>query len=457
MPINPNIPLSVKPSRLGELALQFVNQRNQNQRADKQLALQNRSADRQDQALQLQAQRAQQANELSQKAELRQNRLLQIQEDSNTRKQVEVSRTNSLRDVGNIYQNTIEPMIKSDQGDPTRAMSAIDEIISGGQASPETVAALQGAKQQFQQDPANAVRVMKGIVRQAQSEKLIGLPETGEQINYNIRGQENDEPRGGAVNTRGQIVDSITRRVVPNAYKSPTSSNVSTGPLTKSGKNKAILEDTDLRISVKQNVTNIKDLKDLVARPEFSGGLTGDGIRLANSAVRQMSQLSGLISPIKGGKFDEDSAEKNLSKENLSKFRQAAITGDEHESSVSELSFIIAKSLNPDGKISDADVRQARVILGDGADVISRVNALEKLENRLVRNYNISGRTKREMGVLGDFKPLSIEGILNPDSIQHLEQNNAQPTQSVTQPTPQPDDAGFSIADEIINLQNSGK
>lgn len=409
MPIDASIPLRVKSSRLGELALQFAQTRNQ--------------------------------NKLAQRAENRQNRLLQIQEESSQRKDAERSRQNSLRDVANIYQSTIEPMIEQDGGNIARAMQAVDQFIEQNPDNMPTISALEGVKQQFQQDPASGIKIMQNMVRQARSEKLIGQLPKGDQVNILIRGKEDDGIRSAVENERGQLVDPRSFNLIPGAYKAPRQTETQEGPLTKSGKNKAILEDTDLRISVEQNITNIDDLKGLIARPEFVGGLTGDGLRVANSAIQQMRQLAGIASPIKDGKFDESAAGKDLSPENLSKFRQAAITGDEQKSAVSELSFIIAKSLNPDGKISDADVRQAEVILGGGADVVSRKNALDKLSNRLIRNYNISRRIKGEAGVLpGKFNPLSIDGILNkttdPASAPQSEQSF--------------DEVGKSVAEDIL-------
>ena len=156
-----------------------------------------------------------------------------------------------------------------------------------------------------------------------------------------------------------------------------------TGDLSSSGKNKLTLLGIEGEQGVRNNVREIGNLMDTVASKDFVGGLTGDAIQSLNSARQQVTQLfggenylteDGKINP---SAFAEDST-----------MRAKAIKGEVAESQTLELAFIIAKSLNPDGKISDADVRQAGQILGDSADPKSRYALLSKVQKRIVDRYN---------------------------------------------------------------------
>lgn len=182
-----------------------------------------------------------------------------------------------------------------------------------------------------------------------------------------------------------------------------------TGELTKSGMNKIKVDQMEAETAVKQNVANIQPIVDMIASDEFVGGTSGQVVQGVNSAVAQYRQLTGQDSVIgPGGEIDESEIE--MSEETTNRFRRAAQTGDRIDSAILELAFLRAKSLNPDGKISDADVRAAEKILGTGADKSVRIQLLRDLQERMVRNYNIAQRVRAK--ALGqEFTPIKLEDI----------------------------------------------
>ena len=153
------------------------------------------------------------------------------------------------------------------------------------------------------------------------------------------------------------------------------------------------------------NIRDIDSLIETVSSPDFLGGNLGNAVQALNSARSQATQVFG------GEDYLTDDGKVNPKAfKTDSKFRKMAITGNLAESQTLELAFILAKSLNPDGKISDADVRQAGKILGDSADPKVRKKLLDNVKKRIIARYNsdqsvIARRQKKP------FTPLTIEGL----------------------------------------------
>lgn len=213
-------------------------------------------------------------------------------------------------------------------------------------------------------------------------------------------------------NEQGQIVDAVSGKHLPNAFKAPTKTETRTGPLTKSGKNKLALSGIEGEQNVRNNVRNIGELIKTVASPDFLGGNLGNAVQALNSARAQVGQLFG------GEEYLTDDGELNPQAfKTGSKFRKMAIEGNVAESQTLELAFIMAKALNPDGKISDADVRQAGKILGDSADPKVRSALLRKVQNRIVDRYNSDQKVvARHTG--GKFTPLKLDKLLGAEGFK---------------------------------------
>lgn len=178
------------------------------------------------------------------------------------------------------------------------------------------------------------------------------------------------------------------------------------GGFTASQSGKIAIGSIEGEQNLRNNVREIGNLMDTVASPDYVGGVTGDMIQVLNSARQQVSQVFGGEKYLKeGGKLNPEAfSEKGT-------FRAKAIAGELAESEKLELAFILAKSLNPDGKISDADVRQAGMILGDSADPKVRKALLAKVQKRIVDKYNSDGMVLKRRGAIKDFSPIKLKDL----------------------------------------------
>lgn len=174
--------------------------------------------------------------------------------------------------------------------------------------------------------------------------------------------------------------------------KAATKQLQGTLPTTKSQKGKAKIAFTDATINLRQNMEAIDNLKSLVGNADTVLNTTGAVVKYVNSAFSQVKSLVKKSNPNymdKDGRLNE--TEFNLSKENMTRFQKISLNASNIESQTLRLAFLTAKSLNPDGKISDADVRQSELILGDSGTKEERIDALSNLQDRMVSDYNISG------------------------------------------------------------------
>ena len=178
------------------------------------------------------------------------------------------------------------------------------------------------------------------------------------------------------------------------------------GGFTKSQAGKIAIGSIEGEQNLRNNVREIGNLMDTVSSPDYVGGVTGDMIQGLNSARQQVSQVFG------GEDYlaDDGSLNPEAFKEG-STFRAKAIQGELAESEKLELAFILAKSLNPDGKISDADVRQAGMILGESADPKVRKRLLEKVQRRIVDKYNSDGMVLKRRGAIPNFTPIKLKNL----------------------------------------------
>ena len=179
--------------------------------------------------------------------------------------------------------------------------------------------------------------------------------------------------------------------------------------LSTSQKGKLTLAGIEGEVNLRNNVREMGQLVETMSSPDFLGGLTGDAVQGLNSARQQVTQLFGGEEYLTAdGTVNPEAFAENSS------FRKKAIQGSLAESQQLELAFILAKSLNPDGKISDADVRQAGMILGEGADPKVRSKLLKDAQRRIVAKYNteqgvIARRLKKPFT---PFKLKELEGAI---------------------------------------------
>lgn len=224
-----------------------------------------------------------------------------------------------------------------------------------------------------------------------------GIQTEGSQINILVPGVDGVQP--GVVDKQGRIVHPTTRKPIPGAIKAPSQQETGEpGSLTQSQIGKEQIDFEERRIGVRNSIQDIEKVRSLVLSDEFIGGLSGDIASSANSVIQQVKQITGGASVFDdNGRLDPDKL--NLSKENMSRFRRAAINDDRVDSAIMELAFVFAKELNPDGRISDADVRSAERIISQGADKASINATLSDVQERIVRRLNNRAKEKGKQGL----------------------------------------------------------
>ena len=238
----------------------------------------------------------------------------------------------------------------------------------------------------------------------------------GKQINALVNGKV----VGASVNEMGQIVDTVTRKVIPGAIKAPNQQETGEPGSMSGGMIKDTAKDKDTRMAMDaeaglrnlgKNVNRIKDT--INASRDYTGGVSGTFIQLINSGQMQFDQILGRRDPLSDAKGNIDSKQLgNLSKDNIGWVRKAAIEGKRVDSAILELAFTHAKILNNSGKISDADIKYARDIIEGGADKATKIDSLNNLLERGYSNYTQERKTREGRGTLQEsWKDISRDEI----------------------------------------------
>lgn len=175
---------------------------------------------------------------------------------------------------------------------------------------------------------------------------------------------------------------------------------------------------TKEEIALRQNVSAIEGLKGIVSSDNYVGGVTGGMIQGIASGAAQVRQLFGddRVTDDNGNPQYDLSA---LSDNAMGAIRKMAGQSAEKEAAIKELAFIHAKSLDPNGRISDKDVAAAERMIGDNADKMVSHKLFTAMQKRLVKNANIALHTRWKAsqnalpaGQRTKFKPFTIHGIL---------------------------------------------
>lgn len=178
--------------------------------------------------------------------------------------------------------------------------------------------------------------------------------------------------------------------------------------LTTSQKGKVDLANIEAEQAIRKNVLNSENIINLVASDEFIGGVSGDAVSTINSFAAQTRQLMGVDSVMVNGKLDESKLD--VSNKNMSRFRKAAIASDRTDAAILDLAYILAKTRDPAGRISDKDLDASEKTLRSGADKASIISLLRDNQNRAVQNYNSDIKVLNKRGF--KYEPLSLEEIL---------------------------------------------
>jgi len=162
--------------------------------------------------------------------------------------------------------------------------------------------------------------------------------------------------------------------------------------LTGGQEGKAILGIAEERIVAENFDDSLGQIQDFVRSENYVGGITGTGLQLINSAAQQFAQMTGTETLFTGTELNIEHIDEELSDENVGFLRRAAISGDVREAAKARLAYILAKQLDPNGRISNADVENAENILSGSADRQSTLLTLQNLRDTSEREFNTRAR-----------------------------------------------------------------
>jgi len=169
-----------------------------------------------------------------------------------------------------------------------------------------------------------------------------------------------------------------------------------------------VIERSNEKVNYESTVLAVQGLSEFVNSEDYVGGVTGNFLGVINSAYQQYKQVTGAPEIITGDRINEEHLNlQNLSKENLGWLREAAVKNDTLSAAQLELAFILARSLNPDGRISDKDVDAARRILSGSADKISTLQQLGQIQKRQEQRFLIGQREAARITKRADMFPLT--------------------------------------------------
>jgi len=183
------------------------------------------------------------------------------------------------------------------------------------------------------------------------------------------------------------------------------------GLLTGSQKGAEAAEVANARIATLNMRSGLSQLQDFVRSNNYVGGFTGDMINLLNSAFQQVAQVTGMEELFVNGQVNINFLDDDLKAENLSFLRKAAISGNVRESTKARLAYALAKQLDPNGRISNADIDNAERILSGTADRQATIISLENLKQTATKEFNNMAKVKGDLvsGQTSPFAPLSPE------------------------------------------------
>jgi len=169
--------------------------------------------------------------------------------------------------------------------------------------------------------------------------------------------------------------------------------------------------------ATRNGVLGYQSVMQFVMSDNFMGGNLGDAVSNVNSFVAQTRQIFGLDSVLDSSGVPDESAFDPESKL-MNRFRRGAINQDRFSSAIIELAYVKAKTLDPGGRISDADLRYAQRMINAGADKASLINLLRDNQRRALSKYNsdVGVLNRRLRKGKSQFPTLKLEDIIGSDT-----------------------------------------
>lgn len=155
---------------------------------------------------------------------------------------------------------------------------------------------------------------------------------------------------------------------------------------TKSQKGKRANEQVENRARLEKQLRGYDYIDELVSDPDFVGGTSGKTLSLINSASAQYRQLTGDPEILTDGNVDVRNVDPKSKL--FSRYRKSSRITDKLESVTIELAYLIAKTNDPGGRVTDKDYEAAKSIIGSTSDVKTRSEILGRLRNETIKSYN---------------------------------------------------------------------
>lgn len=148
-----------------------------------------------------------------------------------------------------------------------------------------------------------------------------------------------------------------------------------TAAMTEAQKGKQLVRFQDARENQKFLESRIDRSIELLQKPGAMRGALGALANVAESFADQAGQLFGR-KPITGSKVEAD-----FISENTSAATKAALINGKLDANLVTIAFMLAQVNNPDGKISDQDVREAnKMVKGDQGSIPVMISALQEVK-----------------------------------------------------------------------------
>jgi len=142
---------------------------------------------------------------------------------------------------------------------------------------------------------------------------------------------------------------------------------------------------------------------------KYIGGATGNVVKFINSAREQYRQITGKKDLVVNGRINTKNVAE-LSKENADWLRSTAMETDTVDSAVRELAYVIAKSYDPTGKLSDRDIIEARAIIGSDDRAIA-ISKLADIDDRVRNRYGAMMEEAKGSARESWYRPLGYEPL----------------------------------------------
>ena len=252
--------------------------------------------------------------------------------------------------------------------------------------------------------------------------KWQSFSQSGKRRNVVAPGSTNVE---SAIEVGGRLIDPSTGEAMPEhviapqrMVQAPTMEQAVSG-LPKGKEGDVIRDITAQEIATKNVIGQLDDLDNYFRSPEFVGGAFGKGIVVLNDVIQGLGQLTN--QPFtKGGKFNDDLLDPNASEETIGFFRKAAIEADTRDAMVARLAYVIAKQLDPAGRISDRDREEAERMVrsADPKAGLQKTANMRRTMNRELRTTKEV--TARNIPSLANQPALQVSPQSTPPSVEDM-------------------------------------